>query len=181
MDWSVLIGLFTLLVVGGTASFYLYAFMARTRKEFRAHQPNLRITNLSAMNSGNVLTLIPELENVGRGVAYDCVMHLGGWEGNFAIKKVHPHGPRYQKHVAAIILGPDAPLRGKPMTNGYLRLSYRDGWGLTYECWYSVTQVRSGVIPLYNVHIDLEHPELTEPNPSFWEIRKLLRNIPLTD
>ncbi len=177
MDWSLLIGLVSLLVVGGTASFYLHSFAARTRKEFRATQPDLRITNLSAMHSGNVLTLFPELENVGLGVAYDCVMHLGGWEGHFAVKKVHPHGPRYQKHVASIVLGPDAPIRGKPMTIGYLRLSYRDRWEQKYECWYPVAQVRSGATPLYNVQIDLEHPELTEPHPSFWKMWSFLRNI----
>jgi hypothetical protein len=181
MDWSLLIGLLSLLIVGGTASFYLHSFVARTRKEFRATQPDLRITNLSAMNSGNILTLFPELENVGHGVAYDCVMHLGGWEGNFAVKKVHPHGPRYQKHVASIALGPEAPIRGKPITNGYLRLSYRDRWRQKYECWYTVAQVRSGTIPQYSVQIDLEHPELTEPHPSFWEMWKFLRNISLYD
>lgn len=180
MDWSLLIGLLSLLIVGGIASFYLHSFVARTREEFRAHQPDLRITNLSAMNSGNVLTLTPQLENVGRGVAYDCVMHLGGWEGNFAVKKVYPHGPRYQKHMASIVLGPNAPLRGKPTTNGYLRVSYRDCWGLKYECWYPVAQVRSGTLPPYNVQIDLEHPELTQPNPSFWEMWKLLRNMSLS-
>lgn len=181
MDWSVLIGILSLLIVGGTASFYLNAFVARTRKEFRDRRPNLRITNLSAMTSGDVLTLCPELENVGGGVAYDCLMHLSGWEGNFAVKNVHPHGPRYQKHLISIILGPDAPIRVKPMATGYLRLRYRDCWGLTYECWYPVAQLRSGSMPLYNVHIDLEHPDVTEPHPSFWEMRRLLRNIPLYD
>lgn len=181
MDWSLLIGLAAFLVVGGTASFYLYSFVARTRKEFRATQPDLRITNLSAMNSGNVLTLSPELENVALGVAYDCVMHLGGWDGHFAVKKVHPRGPRYQKHVASIVLGPEAPIRAKPMTNGYLRLSYRDRWGQKYECWYPVAQVRSGANSLYNVQIDLEHPELTEPHPTVWEMRKLLWNRSLYD
>lgn len=176
MDWLLLIGVLVLLIVGGTAAFYLHAFVARTRKEFRDTQPNLRISNLSAMNAGNVLTLSPEIENMGRGVAYDCVLHLGGWEGNFAVKKVCPRDSRYRKHAASIVLGPDAPLRGKPMTNGYLRVSYQDRWGLKYECWYPVTQVKSGAIPLYNIQIDLEHPELTEPNPSFWEMRKLLWN-----
>jgi hypothetical protein len=85
MDWSLLIGLVIFLVVAGVASFYLYVFIVRTKNEFRAAQPDLRIANLSAMNSGDVLTLYPELENVGAGVAYDCVMHLGGWEGNFAV------------------------------------------------------------------------------------------------
>jgi hypothetical protein len=181
MDWLFLIALLCLLLTGGTASFYLHSFLARTRKRFRDVQPNLRISNLSAMNAGQVLTLSPEIENVGRGVAYDCVMHLGGWEGNFAVKKVYPHGPRHQKHVASIVLGPEAPFRTKSMTNGYLRLSYRDRWGLKYECWYPVTQIRNGAIPLYTVQIDLDNPELTEPNPSFWEMRKLLRNVPRTD
>ena len=66
MDWSLLIGLVIFLVVGGVASFYLYVFIVRTKNEFRAAQPDLRIANLSAMNSGDVLTLYPELENVGR-------------------------------------------------------------------------------------------------------------------
>jgi hypothetical protein len=181
MDWLLLISLVALLIVGGTASFFLYFFIAKTKKEFRATQPDLRITNLSAMNSGDVLTLYPELENMGRGVAYDCVMHLGGWEGSFAVKKVYPRGPRYEKHVASIVLGPNAPIRVKLMTIGYLRLSYRDRWGQKYECWYPVAQVSSGVIPPYNPQIDLEHPELTEPHPSFWEMRKLLRSISLYD
>lgn len=181
MDWVLLSALLCLLIIGGTASFYLHSFLAQTRKQFHDNQPKLRISNLAAMNAGQVLTLSPEIENVGRGVAHDCVMHLGGWEGNFAVRKVYPHGPRYQKHVASMVLGPDAPLRAKPMTNGYLRLSYRDRWGLKYECWYPVTQIRSGAIPLYNVQIDLDHPELTEPKPSFWEMRKLLRNVPPRD
>lgn len=181
MDWSLFFVFLALLLIGGTAYFSLHSFVARTRDEFRAQQPKLRITNLSAMNAGNVLTLIPEIENVGRGVAYDCVMHLGGWEGSFVVKKMYPQGPRYQKHAATIVLGPDAPIRVKPMTNGYLRLGYRDRWELKYDCWYPVTQVRSGSPPLYNVHIDFEHPELTEPNPSFWDMWKLLRKVSLPD
>ena len=161
MDWLLLLGLVALLIVAAATSFFLYAFVVRTRKEFRATQPDLRITNLSAMNSGNILTLYPELDNVGLGVA---------------VKKVYPRGPRYEKHVASIVLGPDAPIRGKPMNIGYLRLSYRDRWGQKYECWYPVAQVRSGVIPPYNPQIDLEHPDLTEPHPSFWEMRKFLRS-----
>ena len=181
MDWSLLIGLLLVLVAIGAASFYLYVFIARTKKEFGETLPDLRIANLSAMNSGDVLTLYPELENVGRGVAYDCVMHLGGWEGNFAIKKVYPRGPRYEKHVVAIVLSPQAPIRVRPISHGYLRLRYHDRWEHKYECWYSVTQVDAGGVPPYIPHIDLEHHELTEPHPSVWEMRKLLRNASMKD
>jgi hypothetical protein len=176
MDWSLLLGIFLFLVLGGAAALYLYRFVAQTKQDFRAHQPALRITNLSAMNAGNVLTLTPEVENVGGGEAYDCVLQLGGWEGNFSVKTVHPRGPRFRKHVVSIVLGPDAPIRTKPMSNGYLRLAYRDRWGLMYECWYPVAQIQPVASPLYNVHLDLAHPELTEPNPSFREMRRLLRN-----
>ena len=176
-----LLGLLSLLVVGATASFYLHAFVIRIRQEFRAAQPDLRITNLSAMSSGNVLTIFPELENVGGGVAYDCLLHMGGWEGNFAVKKVYPRGPRYQKHVASIVLGPDAPIRAKLINNGYIRLRYLDRWGQKYDCWYQVTQVGTEETPLYNVQIDLEQPQLNEPHPTFWEMRKFLRTIPLYD
>jgi len=181
MDWLLLLGLVSLLVVGATAAFYLHTFVTRIREEFRAAQPDLRITNLSAMSSGNVLTIYPELENVGGGVAYDCLLHMGGWEGNFAVKKVSPRGPRYQKHVASIVLGPDAPIRAKPINNGYIRLRYLDRWGQKYDCWYQVAQVEAGETPLYNVQVDLEHPQLNEPHPSFWEMRKLLRTVPLHD
>ena len=177
MDWSLLIGLVFFFIAASIASFYLYAFVARTRKEFRAAQPDLRITNLSAMNSGNVLTLFPELENVGGGVGYDCLLYMGGWEGNFAVKKVHPRGPRNQKHMASIVLGPDAPIRAKPISNSYLLLRYQDRWGHKYDCWYQVTQVKSNELPLYNVQIDLEHPELNKPTFSFWEMRKLQRTV----
>src|SRR5262245_707771 len=181
MDWLLLLGLVSFLVVGVTASYYLYTFVVRTREEFRAEQPDLRITNLSAMSSGSVLTIFPELENVGRGVAYDCLLHMGGWEGNFAVKKVYPRGPRYQKHVASIVLGPDAPVRAKPINNGYIRLRFLDRWGQKYDCWYQVTQVGTGETPLYNVQVDLKDPQMNEPHPSSWEMRKLLRTAPLYD
>jgi hypothetical protein len=181
MDWLWILGLVVFLVVGAVAAVYAYAFVARTRKEFRAVQPDLRITNLSAMSSGNVLTIYPEFENVGRGVAYDCLLHMGGWEGSFAVKKVYPRGPRYQKHVASIVLGPEAPVRAKPINNGYIRLRYLDHWGQKYDCWYQVSQVRTGQSSLYNVQVDLKDPQVNEPHPSLWEMRKFLRTVPLLD
>ncbi|HXV69308.1 MAG TPA: hypothetical protein VD738_10320 [Nitrospira sp.] len=181
MDWSLWLGLAVFLIAAGIGAFSLYRFVVRTKENFREHQPALRVTNLSTMNAGNMLTLTPELENVGRGVAYDCVLQLGGWEGKFSVMAVHPQGSRHRKHAVSIVLGPDAPIRTKPLSNGYLRLGYRDCWGLTYECWYPVVQVKSSTPPLYNVHIDLAHPELTEPNPSFLDMRRLLRSTPLHD
>jgi hypothetical protein len=179
MDWLWLLVLLALLIVGATASFYVHAFVVQTREEFHAAQPALRITNLSAMTAGKVLTISPEIENVGRGVAYDCLLHMGGWEGNFAIKKVYPRGSRYEKHVASIVLAPDSPIRVKPIANGYFRLRYLDCWGLKYECWYKVTQVGTVSTPLYTVQIDLTPSELNEPHLTFWEMRKLLRTVPL--
>ena len=175
MDWLWLIAFLVLLIAGGAVFYVWQVIAAYTRDDFRAQQPMLRVTNMSAMTAGNILTLIPQLENVGRGVAYDCVLHLGGWEGSFSVKKVYPQGPRYQKHAASLVLGPDTPLRVKLQSHGYLRLSYRDRWGLKYDCWYPVTQSLSTTPPLYNVQIDLEHPDVNEPTPSFWEMRALLR------
>ena len=181
MDWLLLLGLVALLIVGAIAAFYLYGFVTRTREGFRAAQPDLRVTNISAMNSGNILTLYLELQNVGGGVAYDCLLHMGGWEGNFAVKKVYPRSPRDQKHVAPIVLGPEAPIRSRLINHGYIRLRYLDRWGQKYDCWYQVTQVGTVETPLYNVQINLEHPQLNEPHPSFREMRKFLRTVPLYD
>ena len=181
MDWSLLIGFLSLVVAGLTAYFYLHSLVAKTRKEFRNNQPNLRITNLSAMNSVNVLTLYPEIENIGKGVAYDCIMTMDGWKGQFAARKVYPPGPRFQRFKASILLDPDAPIRASALGESNLRLRYCDRWGQHYECWYHVTQVRAEAAPPYNVQIDLDHPGMSEPTPSFWEIRKFLRNTSLYD
>jgi len=175
MDWSMLFGLLIFLILIGTAAYLFYRFAARTQKAFRARQPNLRVTNLSATTSGEVLTLSPEIENVGGGVAHDCIMQLGGWDGSFAVKHVYPRGPRAQKLAIFIVLGPDAPIRARPLSNGYLRLCYRDGWGLTYESWYPVSQQSNGFSPPYTIQVDLEHPDITEPRPSLREMWQLLR------
>lgn len=176
MDWLLLIGLAFLLLIAGVATFYLHAFVARIREEFRATLPDLRITNFSAMSSGNVLTLYPELENVGHGVAYDCTLHMGGWDGHYAVKKVRPSGPRAQKHVVSIVLGPDAAIRNKAMADGHVRLRYQDRWGQKYDCWYQVKQTAGADPSLHDIQIDLENPELAEPNLSFLEMRRLLRS-----
>lgn len=179
MDWIWLLGLILFFIAAGIAAFYLFGFVTRTRKEFRATQPDLRITNLSAMSAGNVLTLFPELDNLGGDVAFDCTLHMGGWEGHFAVKKVHPRGPRHQKPAVSIVLGPDAPIRTTPISHGYLRIRYLDRWGHKYDRWYPVTQTKKAELPFYDVHIDLDHPEVNEPAPSFWEMRTCLRNINL--
>ena len=63
----------------------------------------------------------------------------------------------------------------KPMSRGYLRLSYRDRWEQRYECWYPVAQVQNANNRLYNIRIDLSQSEFTEPHLSVREMWKLLR------
>ncbi len=175
MDWSIWLELSALLLAGVAGLVLLYRFEARTQSDFRAQQPSLRVTNLSAMTSGDTLTLAPELDNIGGGVAYDCLLQLGGWDGSFAVNHIYPRNSRTPKQTIAIVLGPEAPIRTKPMSNGYLRLRYRDRWGLLYECWYPVSQQKHGASPLYTIQVDLANPDRTEPNPSLWERWKLLQ------
>lgn len=175
MDWLLLIAFFVVLVIAGAGNFALYRFVGRIKREFQRHQPALRITNMSAMNAGEAVTLTPEVENVGRGVAHDCIIQLGGWEGRFAVKSIYPKGPRYQRHSVPIILGQDAPIRMKVLSRCYLRLAYRDRWEQRYECWYPVAQVKNVKTSLYDIQIDLSQPELTEPHPSVREMWRLLR------
>lgn len=175
MDWLLLSVLVVVLVISGTGVVSLYRFVGKTKQEFHRHQPALRITNMSAMNAGAVVTLTPEVENVGGGVAHDCIVQLGGWEGNFAVKSIYPKGPRYQRHSVPIVLGHDAPIRTKLLSRCYLRLAYRDRWEQRYECWYPVAQVKNVNTSLYDIQIQLSHPELTEPHPSFRKMWTLLR------
>ena len=179
MDWSLIIGLPAGLTLVGAGSYGLYRLVRQTKERFAAQQPALRVTNLSALNAGDVLTLTPELENIGSGTAYDCVVQLGGWEGNFSVMAIHPRGPKHRKHAIPIVLGPDAPIRTTLQSNGYLRLACRDCWGLLHKCWYPVTQSKNPATARYDIQIDLSHPELTLPTPSFWTMRRLLRdNLP---
>lgn len=175
MDWLLLVLLLVVLIIVGICSYFLHKFLDRTRNEYRDYQPAPRVTNLSMMNAGDVITLTPELENVGSGVAYDCLLQLAGWNGTFSVKALHPQGPRYQRHSVPIVLGPDAPIRTKPMSRCYLRVSYRDCWEQRYECWYPVAQIHNVTNRLYNIQIDLSQAELTEPNPSVHEMWRLLR------
>ena len=181
MDWSLLIGFPVGLAMVGAGAYGCYRLVRQTKNQFYAHQPALRITNLSALNAGDVLTLTPELENIGSGAAYDCVVQLGGWEGNFSVMTIHPRGPQHRKHAIPIVLGPDAPIRVTLQSNGYLRLACRDCWGLLHECWYPVTQTKNPATARYDIQIDLSHPTLTEPDLSFWSMRKLLRETPAQD
>ncbi len=175
MDWSLLIGMLILIVGVGSAIFIWRGFVHRLKDDFHAEQPDLRLTNLSALHAGDVITLTPELENVGEGVAYDCVLQLSGWEGNFTVKSMYPPGPRHQTHAIPIVLGPDAPIRVKPLSRCSLRIAYRDHWELRYERWYPVSQVYNIVARLYDVHIELSQPEVTQPNLSTWKMWRFLR------
>lgn len=181
MNWWLLIGLLAFVVCTGAGIFFWRGFVARLRNDFRAEQPALRITNLSTLNAGDIVTLKPELENVGQGAAYDCVLQLSGWEGNFSVKTMHPQGPLHQKHSIPIVLGHNAPIRMNLMSRCYLRLAYRDCWEQRYECWYPVTQVKNVKTALYDIQIDLAHPEVTEPHPPFSKLWKLLRETPTND
>lgn len=182
MDWFLLIAfLVVVLVVSGAGAFALYRFVAKTKHEFKRHQPALRITNMSAMNAEEVITLTPEVENVGRGVAHDCIVQLAGWEGHFAVQRIYPQGPRYRRHAVPIVLDQDAPIRTRLMSRCYLRIAYRDCWEQIYECWYPVTQVKNVNTSLYDIQIDLAHPELTEPHPSFRDMWKLVRKNSAND
>jgi hypothetical protein len=69
----------------------------------------------------------------------------------------------------------------KPLSRCYLRLACRDRWEQPYEYWYPVTQVENLNTRLYDVHINLAEPELTEPNPSLWKVWKLLRKTSAHD
>lgn len=180
MDWLLLIVFFVVLVICVAGVFALYRFAGKIKREFQGHLPALRITNMSAMNAG-VVTLTPVVENVGRGAAHDCIVQLAGWEGSFAVKSIHPKGPRYQRHSVPIVLGQDAPIRTKLLSRCYLRLAYRDCWEQRYECWYPVAQIKNVNTSLYDIQVDLSHPELTEPHPSFREMWKLLRRTPAID
>ena len=177
MDWLLLIALVVLLIIAGAGVFALCRFAVKIKCEFQEHLPALRITNISVMNAGEVVTLTPVVENVGHGVAHDCIVQLAGWEGSFAVKSIHPIGPRYQRHSVPMVLGPQAPIRIKVMSRCSLRIAYRDRWEQRYECWYPVTQIKNVKTSLYDIQIQLSDPELTEPHPSIREMWALLRSM----
>lgn len=175
IDWSLLFSILVLIAVTGTAIYLWRGFVHRLKEDFDAEQPDLRLTNLSALHAGDVVTLTPELENVGEGVAYDCILQLSGWEGNFTVKAIYPPGPRHHIHTIPIVLSPDAPIRLKPLSRCCLRIAYQDQWELRYERWYPVIQTQNLATHLYDLHLDLTQVELTQPRPSMWKMWRFLR------
>lgn len=175
VGWALIIALLVVLVIGGGGAFAWRRFAGKIKREFQAYQPALRITNMSTMSAGEMVTLTPEVENMGHGAAHDCIVQLAGWEGRFSIQLIHPKGHRDQRRLVPIVLSQDQPIRTKLLSRGYLRLAYRDRWEQRYECWYPVAQVKNVNTSLYDIQIDLAHPELTEPHPSFRDMRRLLR------
>lgn len=166
------------LIILSTCIMWLRRVSLATKERYQQHLPAVRIINLSTLKADDTITFTPELENTGPGVAYDFLLQLSGWDGNFSVKAFHPKGPRYQTHSVPIVLGPNAPIRTKLLSRCYLRLAYRDCWEQRYECWYPVSQALNPDSRLYTIHINLNQPELTEPHPSVTTMRKLLRRIP---
>ncbi|MDH5319258.1 MAG: hypothetical protein OEW14_12965, partial [Nitrospira sp.] len=64
MDLSLIISLLVVLTIGGITWFFIRRFITNTTNEFREYQPALRITNLSIMNTGDMITVTPEVENL---------------------------------------------------------------------------------------------------------------------
>jgi len=171
-----IIAFFLLLVMVSTGIMWLRRFSRTIKERYHQHLPAIRIINLSTLKAENTITFTPELENTGLGVAYDFLLQLSGWDGNFSVKAFHPKGPRHQTHSIPIVLGPNAPIRTKSLSRCYLRLVYRDCWEQRYECWYPVSQVSNVDSHLYTIHIDLSQPECIEPHPSVSTMWKLLRS-----
>ena len=181
MDWLLLVGLIMCMLFIGTGGFFWREFAHGIRHDFHAQLPALRVTNMSALHASEVVTLTLDLENVGRGVAYDCILQLSGWDGNFTAKTIHPPGTRYQRHSIPIVLPPHAPIRTKLLSRCMVRVAWCDRWELRYECWYPITQVQNIATGLYNVHINLSEPELRKPSPSLWDMWTFLRKSPAND
>ncbi|MBX3328141.1 MAG: hypothetical protein KF682_19805 [Nitrospira sp.] len=173
-----IISVITLIIIASTCVAWIRRFSRTTKERYHQHLPAVRITNLSTLKAEDTITFTPELENTGPGVAYDFLLQLSGWDGNFSVKAFHPKGPDYQKHSVPIVLGPNAPIRTKLLSRCYLRLAYRDRWAQRYECWYPVSQVPNVDSRLYGIQINLTQPEFTEPHPSVNTMWKLLRKIP---
>ena len=176
---SLIVSLLALIIASVTGYIYLESVVDQTRKEFRENQPKLLVLQISALHSGDILTLSPSVQNVGKVPAYDTTVTLNGWNGQISIGTSYPPGPRFQQHNLSIPLGTDSPIRSNTISPAYLFLRYRDRWGQRYEISYPVTQVSEGDRPFYRPQIDLEHPRLVEPTPTFFEMRKFLRNITL--
>jgi hypothetical protein len=179
MDHLILITVvIALIMVVSTCLVWLRRISRTTKERYQQYLPAVRITNLSTLKAEDTITFTPELENMGPGVAYDFLLQLSGWDGNFSVKAFHPKGPRHQTHSIPIVLGPNAPIRTKLVSRCYLRLAYRDCWEQRYECWYPVSQISNVSSRLYSIHINLTQPEFTEPHPSVSTMWKLLRKSP---
>ncbi len=110
---SLVVSILALAISSVVGYFFVRSVVDKTRKDYREQQPDVRVHRLSAMSSGNTLTIFPIVRNLGKVPAYDCELTLDGWADKIEMRVVHPAGPNFQEYEQSITLGPESAIRSQ--------------------------------------------------------------------
>ena len=146
--------------------------VGKTRKQFRALQPEVRITSSATVYSNGEDVLTINLRNSGGSPAKDIRVTVHGGEGVEPMPIIPQLNSWVTQEEVWVKARPDSPLLHEKRKNIRLIIRYRDQWGYRYTLTYPVVQREStyGWVTLQLV--DRGKPRVSMPLVSYWQMRR---------
>lgn len=146
----------------------------KTRRAFRALQPDLHISRSATIYSNGEDTLTIVLRNCGGSQAADIRVTVHGGEGLEPVPVIPVIKPGDSEYEVWVKAKSGSPLLQEKRDTIRLIIRYRDQWGHPYMLTYPVVQRESihGWVALQLV--ERVKPRVTKPSISFWRMRMVL-------
>ncbi|MCA9472705.1 MAG: hypothetical protein MRJ96_03450 [Nitrospirales bacterium] len=172
VDFRLALGIgFTLLSV---VYWRILTVAGKTRKQFHALQPEVRITNRATVysNGQDVLTL--SLRNNGGSPAEKIRVMVHGYEGERPMPIIAQLNPWTAEQEVWVRVKSNSPLLRERRSNIRLIIRYQDQWGNRYSLTYPVVQRECTKGGMALQIVDRGEPRISMPAISFWQMRRYL-------
>ena len=163
------------LIVLSIAYLRLLVVVERTRRAFRALQPDIQISKIVTVYSDRQDRLTFWLRNTGGTPASQIRATIRDGVGIEPSPAIEVVNPGCEEQEAWIHVNPDSPLLQKKQDNIQLIVRYWDQWGNKYMLTFPVVQLESiyGQLALHLV--ERGKPRIFKPAISVWRMRSILR------
>ena len=148
--------------------------LEKTRREFRALQPDLHISRSATIYSNGEDTLTIFLRNRGGSPAVDIRVTVHGGEGQDPLPVIPMMNPEDAEHEIWVKAKAGSPLLQGKKNTVRLHICYRDQWGYLYSLIHPVVQreLNHGWVTLQLV--ERVNSRVSQPAISFWRMRMAL-------
>ncbi len=162
------------LIVSSLLYLKLFSVLEKTRRAFRALQPELSISRSATVYSHGEDTLTIYLRNDGRSKATDIRVTVHGGEGIAPLPVIPVMVPGDSEQEIWVKAKACSPLFQEKRDRIRLHIRYRDQWGYAYSLSHPVVQRESihGWVALQLV--ERAKSRTVKPNVSFWRMRMAL-------